>query len=166
MTRKGLLEGVPENIPELEYPCPIFLLTKATKITRFPTTDVSKISPGFMLQMDFLFFNVESIRGFNSTFVTLCSTTSYPFGLPSRRKRPPLDTLKFLFTTLRNQDKKVSFTIVDEYGALARYSESMKTCHNMNIIVQTTGGDVSSLNGKSEIPNKTPANITRYLLMN
>ena len=42
----------------------------------------------------------------------------------------------------------------------------MRTCHNMNIIVQTTGGYASSLNGKSEIPNKTLANITRALLLN
>ena len=36
----------------------------------------------------------------------------------------------------------------------------------MNIISQTTGGDASSLNGKSEIPDKTHANITRALLLN
>ena len=35
----------------------------------------------------------------------------------------------------------------------------------MNIIVQTTGGDTSSINGKSEIPNNTLANIMRALLM-
>ena len=55
---------------------------------------------------------------------------------------------------------------MDEYGALSRYSESMKTCHNMNIIVQTTGGDSSSLNGKSKSPNKILDNITRALLLN
>ena len=67
MARKGLMDGLPENLPELEELCPICLLTKATKISRGPTTDVSKFSPGFMLQMEFAFFNVESIRGFNST---------------------------------------------------------------------------------------------------
>ena len=36
----------------------------------------------------------------------------------------------------------------------------------MNIIVQTTGGYDSSLNGKSEIPNKTLDNITRALFLN
>ena len=36
----------------------------------------------------------------------------------------------------------------------------------MNIIVQTTGGDASSLNGKNESPNKTLANITRARFMN
>ena len=42
----------------------------------------------------------------------------------------------------------------------------MKTCHNMNIIFQTTGGDASALKGKSESPNKTLDNITRSLLLN
>ena len=41
----------------------------------------------------------------------------------------------------------------------------MNTCHNMNIIVHTTGGDASSLNGKSESPNKTLANINRTLIL-
>ena len=36
----------------------------------------------------------------------------------------------------------------------------------MNIIVQTICGDLSSLNGKIEIPIKTLANITRALLLN
>ena len=60
----------------------------------------------------------------------------------------PLEILKFIFNTLSNQYNKFAFIRVDEYGALARYSESMKTCHNMNIIVQNAGGDTYSLNDK------------------
>ena len=36
----------------------------------------------------------------------------------------------------------------------------------MNTIVQTKGGDASSINGESKIPNKTLANITRALILN
>ena len=95
-----------------------------------------------MLQMYFDFFNVESICGFTSTFVAICSATSYPFGIPYRSKRLSLEILILIVTTLINHDKKVSFTQVDEDEALARYSNFMNTCHNMNIIVQTIGGDV------------------------
>ena len=49
MARKGLMSGLPENLPELEEPCPICILTKANKISRGPTTNVSKFAPGFML---------------------------------------------------------------------------------------------------------------------
>ena len=160
MERKGLLGGIPKNLPELEYTCSICILTKSTKITIVPTTDVSNPPPGFMLQMEFAFFNVESIHVFISTFVAICSDTSHPFGLPSRSKRPPLDILKFIVTTLRNQDKKVAFIRVDADLSLARSYELIKTCHSMNIMVQTTGLDASSLNGKCEICNKKIANLT------
>ena len=102
-----------------------------------------------MLQMYFDFFNVESIREFTSTFVDICSATSHPFGFPYISTLLPLDILKFLVTTLSNQDKKFAFIRVDEYGALSRYSEFTKKCHNMNIIVQTTGGYASSINVKT-----------------
>ena len=46
MKIKGLTEGLPENIPILEEPCPIFILTKAIRIPRGPTTDVSIFSLG------------------------------------------------------------------------------------------------------------------------
>ena len=98
-------------------------------------------------------------------FVAICSDTSHPFGFTSRSKHPPPDILKFLVTTLRNQDKKVVFIRVYEDRELARSSEFTKICHNMKIIVQTTGVDESSINGKSEIPNKTLDNITRALLL-
>ena len=67
-----------------------------------------------MLQMDFEFLNIESIRGFTSTFMDICFATSYPFGFSSRIKRPPLNILKFPVTTLSNQDKTISFIQVDE----------------------------------------------------
>ena len=97
--------------------------------------------------------------------MAICYATSYPFGFLSRIKRTPLEILKIIVTTLRNQGNKFSFLWVDEDEVLARYSEFMKTCHNINIIVQATGVYASSLNGKIERPNKKLANITRYLIL-
>ena len=111
-----------------------------------------------MLQIDFAFFNVESIRGFTSTFLAICSATSHPFGFPYRIKRPNLEILKFLVTILRNQDNRVTFIRVDEYGDLAGSSEFMNTCHNVNIIVHTTGVDASYLNFKIKV-------LIRHLLI-
>ena len=42
----------------------------------------------------------------------------------------------------------------------------MKTCNNMNIILQTTVGDTSSINDKSGILNKTLAHIIRAVILN
>ena len=165
MTRKGLMVGLPKNQPDLEEPFHICLLTNETKITRGPTTDVSKFAPGFMLQTYFAFLNVEIIRGFTYNLEAIFSATSHPFGFPPRSKNPHLEIPIFLVTTLMNQFKKVELIRVDEDGTLKISYELMKTCHNMNTIVQTTGGYESSLNGKNEIPNKTLANIKRDLLL-
>ena len=54
-TRKGITEGLPTNLPDLEETCTICLLKKATKIPRGKTIYVLKYPPGFMLQMDFHF---------------------------------------------------------------------------------------------------------------
>ena len=96
----------------------------------------------------------------------ICYATLYPFGFSSRIKHSPLDILKIIFTTLSNNDKKVEFVQVDEDGVLTRSFEFMNTCHNMNMIVKTTGEDAYSIDGKSESPNKTLYNITRDLLLN
>ena len=82
------------------------------------------------------------------------------------KKALPLDILKFLVTTLSNQDKKYALTGVGKYGALARSFEFMSKCHNMNIIVQTIVGYASSLNGQIEIPNNTLDDIKRSILLN
>ena len=119
-----------------------------------------------MLQIDFAFFNVEIIIWFTLNFVAICSDNSYPFGFLPRRKLSPIEILKFIVTTLRHQDKKVTFIQVYEDGALARSSEFMNTCHNINIKIQTTCVYASSINRKIEIPNNTLAKITISLLMN
>ena len=116
------MEGLPTNPPDLDEPCPIYILIKETEIPKGPTTDVSKLAPWFMLQIYFSFFNIESIRGFTLNFFDKWCANSYPFGFPSISRRLLLYIFKFLVTTLRNQDKKVAFIGVDKYEALSKSS--------------------------------------------
>ena len=160
------MKGLPTNIPDLEEPWYIFLLNKSIITLIVPIMDVSKCFSGFMLQIDLSFFDTESTRGFTSNSVAICSDNSYPFRFPSRKIHPPLYILILLVVTFRNEDKKCTFIQMDEDGELERSSDIMKTCHNMNIIVQTTGGYASSLNVKRKIPNKILDHKTRVLLMN
>ena len=144
----------------------VCLMTKSTKNTIGLTIDVSKCAPGLMLQIDFSFFNVESIRGFTSTSEAIYSATSYPLGFPPRSKLPPLDILKNIAITMMNQDEKCLFVRVDKDGTLEISSEYTSTRNNINIIIKTISGDEFSLNVKSEIPNKSVDNIKRDLLLN
>ena len=56
-------EGSAKKIPDLEESFLIFLLTKATKITKGPKIDVSKFTPEFMFQMDFHFSMLKASKG-------------------------------------------------------------------------------------------------------
>ena len=120
MSMKVLMEVLPTKLPNLEEPCEIYLLIMATIITRAPKSNISNFPPGFMIQTEFAFSNVECIHGFNPTFVAICSSTSYTFNFSSRIKRSPMYTLKFIVTALRNQDNKFSFIRVDKDSALVR----------------------------------------------
>ena len=155
------MEGLPENLPKMEEPRPICLLTNATNTPRGLTTDFLNLPLGSCFRLILRFSLLKA-----SVVVDICFATSYHFGFSSINKCPPLDKLKYVVTTLRNQDNKLAFIQVDKDEELARSSEFMKTCHRINIIVQTVGVDASSLNGKSNIPNKTLANIIRALLLN
>ena len=76
------------------------------------TIDVSKFSPGFMLQMYIYFFNFEDIHGMTSIYFSMCYSTSYNFCFLAISNRPPLDTLYVLVTVLINKYKKVAFIII------------------------------------------------------
>ena len=56
----------------------------------------------------------------------------------------------FDHNSLRNQDKRVTLIRVDEEGALEISYEFIETFHKMDIIVQTSVGHVSVLNGKAK----------------
>ena len=102
--RKVLMKGLPTNLPDLKDTYPIYILTKSDKIPRGQSINVSELSPGIMLQVNFTFLDVEIICGFTLTFLDIYSYSSYPCGSPLRSKRLPLDELKFIFGTFSNQD--------------------------------------------------------------
>ena len=156
--KKRTHEGSPKKYPWLGRALPYLSLVQGNRNYQRSNHSCLETSPWLMLQMDFSFFNVEIIREFNSTFVAICSATSYPFIFTSRSKHSDIGILKFLVNILSNQDKKVVFIRVDKDVAQSRYFEFMKTCHNMNILVQTKGGYASSLNGKAKYQ-------IRYLLI-
>ena len=62
------MKGLPENLPELEDTCPIFLLKKATKITIVPANDVSKSPLGSCLKNILRFSMLEASADLTQRF--------------------------------------------------------------------------------------------------
>ena len=134
-------EGYPKSLPESEYPYNISLLIKETKTPRVPTIYVSKFPPGFMLQPYFLFSMLKASVDLPQLLWLYSQIHHIQFFFLSRTKTPPLDILKLLVAALINQYDKVTFVRLDKDGSIARLSEFMKICNNINIIFQTVVGD-------------------------
>jgi hypothetical protein len=114
--------------------------------------------------MDFTFFNKVSIRKCTSALCITDATTSYPFGFPTRSKRPPINIFRWFISVLRSMGKKPVFIRVDEGGELARSRDFCFLLQELGLILQTTGGYASSLNGKSEITHRLTKNMVRSML--
>ena len=168
MKNANLMDGLPTKIIDFHdsYRCPICALTKATRLpTHKHATRINHL-PGDCLAMDFSFWNVKSIRGFTSLLSVVCITTRFSFAFPSRNKRPPLATIRWLIIILRKQGFKVIYIQTDEGGELGRSTEFLKLLTSLNCTYFGTGKSGSALNGTVERPNRTIAEAVRAKLYN
>ena len=159
------LNNLPPHLRELSHSCPICAKCKQTRIPRNPPIPVNMLKPGQMLQMDFAFMNVKSIRGFSSYLSCDCVHTKYSFTFCTRHKRSPVDIIRWILSTLAKLDKPVNFVRFDEGGELARCEELNKALvEEFNIVMQTTGGYASHLNGITERGHRTTCDSIRTSL--
>lgn len=140
------------------------LLSSRMKIRVPLAADESLCPPGSLIYADFVFYPVESIRGYNSVLDIICLSSRYPFHFLRRGKRPPLDVFQY-FITIAKQDGKTIYRVrVDEDGALARSFEFNKLLVENNIQMETTSGYASKLNKIIERPNRDHHIKTRIAL--
>ena len=163
MSRSGTLL----NMPIVKCPsrdCPACLLVKGTKLRRNLSTALPNLRPGQLLMIDFAFFNIPSIRGYKSYLSITCQATGYTFTYSTHRKRAPVDIIKWHILALQRQGFIVNAVRFDEGGELARSFEVNKLLISLNVIMETTGGYASHLNGKDERQHRTHAEAVRSML--
>ena len=114
--------------------------------------------------MDFVFYDIESVRGHTTVLGIICLSTRYPFSFLRRRKRPPLDVLQYLFNVLKARKRSVRRIRVDEDGSLAHSYEFNLLLIKNDIQLETTGGYGSKLNKIIERPNREYHVKTRIAL--
>ena len=112
----------------------------------------------------FAFFNIQSIRGYKSYLSITCQATGYTFTYPTHRKRAPVDILKWHILALNRMGFVVNAARFDEGGELARSYEVNKLLISLNVVMETTGGYSSHLNGKDECQHRTKAAVVRSML--
>ena len=164
MIKKKLLLDLPsigKHIGKFNCTCMICTLTKPRKLNKGKLLDKTPVEPFTMIHADFSFYGHTSIRGFVSAFDIVDATTSFPIGIPTKSRNPPLGIFEWVIHSLRAQGKKPIILRVDEDGALAKSAEFCKLVIRMKMILQTTAGGNSINNGKVERPHQTSADMIR-----
>ena len=158
--------GIPDKLAPIPFRCGICDAAGATKLRRGPLVDTSKLPVGVLWHIDFTFFNETSIRGFTSALVIVEATERMVFFFPCRHKNPPIDLVLFFFSWLRRHGVPVADIRSDEDGAFVRSTEFCKILYkSLGIVLQSTGGYASTINGKAESPHMTIKRMIRAMLI-
>lgn len=120
--------------------------------------------PGALIYADFVFYNVESIRGCKSVLDVVCLSSRCPHHFLRRSRRPPLDVFQCFINIAKRDGHQICRVRVDEDGALAKSYEFNKLLLSNNIQIETTAGYASKLNKIVERPNRDHHAKTRIAL--
>ena len=168
MIDEGFIEGpgFPCKLAPLPGRCPICDAAGLTKLRRGPLVDTTELPPGTRFHLDFTFFNVVSCRGFTSALIIVEATTRKLWFFPTKHKAPPLDLCLFFFNHLQRQGVPVLQLRGDEDGAFIGNTEFCGTMYkSCGLVMESTGGYASTINGKAESPHRTTKKTIRSMLM-
>lgn len=158
--------GLPCKLAPLPGRCPICDAAGMTKIPRGSLRDTSELPIGVMFHIDFNFLNTVSCRGFTATLIIVERTSRYVWIFPTRCKSAPIDLCLYFFNHLIRRGLPCTHIRTDEDGALINNTEFCKLIYRqLGMVIESTGGYESSLNGAAESPTKTIKKMTRASLI-
>jgi hypothetical protein len=164
--KSGTIRGMPKNIGNLKFECPLCKIATASRIPRGGPVDTTELRKGVRIHADYAIFNVESCRGFKSALLVTEAVTRRKWGFPTRSRSPPVHIMRWLVNNMRKQGYAALELRVDEDGALVRSTNFMKLCvEELKMSVQSTGGYNSTNNGLVESPIKPIKRMVRIFLL-
>jgi hypothetical protein len=92
MISQRSIQGLPLKVEETpdNFNCPICLRSKSQTVSHCPRASLVLNVKGARFHMDFGFFNVPLLRGFQSFLVIVEAVTSYTWVFLRRNKNPPI----------------------------------------------------------------------------
>ena len=101
-----------------ESPCTVRYTENITDLPKVSSIDTTNLKPVRLINTEFGFYAVTSIRGFTSILTIVCAKTSIIWVIPNAPKISPVRIIIFILTTLKNEKHSCRHVIVDEDGAL------------------------------------------------
>ena len=137
-----------------------------TTINKGTKVDTGNLRPGELIHVDFAFYNVTSLYVFTSMLTVIFAKNRMMWVFPTVSQRAHLCIIRFILTTLKNEQHPCKIIWVDEDGALENSTDVINLLiESFNIYMETTVGDSSWLNGKNKRHNISIHNIVRACLL-
>ena len=168
MIDKGMITGpgLPCKLAPIPGRCPICDAASMSRVPRARVSDSTPLPVGVMFHMDFLFYNKVSFRGFTAALIIVERTSRYTWIFPTRSKGAPIHLCLYFFNQLIRLGLPCVRCRTDEDGALIRCTEFCKMVQQkLNMVMESTGGYNSSLNGTVESPIRPLKIKTRAMLI-
>ena len=147
----GLPAIFPKKFQTFKELCPICARGKMRVTNKGEVIDTNNYLPGQMLHIDFTFYEIVSIRGFTCVFIIVDAKTRRVWAFCTSSKRPPIHIMRFFLQQLKNIHRPTQFIRCDEGGEVIRCEDfNAMLLKEFNIVMQTTGGYSSWINGKVE----------------
>ena len=147
MSKLGIYSLLPNYIPQLYHPCCACIIAKGLQLSSHPNVSTETLDPRTSFHLDFIFFNKIYCQNITSDPTIVDASTSHLFGYPTRSKRPPLQLIKTFIQLYSYHGYKSSIFRFDECGKLSISAYFMQIFIYHEVIVKTTVGYASSING-------------------
>ena len=127
-----------------------------TTINKGTTVNTSNLQPGQLIHIYLAFYNVTSIRGFTSMLTFFCAKTIMICVFLNASKRAPFCIIRFILTTLINEQHPYKRIRVDEDSVLANSKDITNLLvDDFKISMETNSGDASWINIRNERHNRS-----------
>lgn len=171
------------------FDCESCIRSKLTKAPKGKTETFEASKPGERYHMDFGFVRgpkyiastrrnklqkrpqqknpiITSREGFNSYLLITDAYTRVCWIFLLKSKEPPTETIRAFMEIYGRRDNTQRFIRTDQGGELARSTEFRQILLKSGYLLEDTGSDTSSQNGRGERPHQTLSNMMRCLLYN
>jgi hypothetical protein len=107
---------------------------------------------------------IESREGYVAYLLILDAFTRQVWAYPTKAKEPPIATVDLFLKQFGLHDGTQRYVRTDQGGELAHSADFCATILKHGYVLEPTGPDASSQNGRGEQPHRTLANMIRCML--